>query len=257
MSLITSYGAKKDRIIYGNFKVISPDEILMFRCDERKAGWYLKRGLAIQIDETTIKLVFQPKGLGNHNKEFGLTEMSNQCVCCGTTEYLTRHHVVPHEYRKHFPVELKSHNFHDVLSMCVICHESYERKADELKRQLAAQFDAPIGGIVVAKKEIMKLTKLAATILKTDINIPKSRIGEIKTKLKKAFYVKRLTKKKIQQIANLRSVFPKKTHGQIVVSKYQSIQELVELWRTHFIENNTTKFLPKNWNIKNKLTTND
>lgn len=253
MSLIKSYGTKKDRKIYGNYQVISPDNILMFRCDDKKARWYLSRNLAIQIDQTTVKLLFTPQGLGNHNKEFGLSEMKNHCVCCGGDEFLTRHHVVPHEYRKHFPMEVKSHNFHDVLSVCVTCHSNYERKADELKKVISKQYRSPIGGIISERKRILKLSKLASTLLIKDLVIPKSRKLQIKKKLKKSFYLKKLTQEKLTQISGLKSTVLKKTHGQIVVSKCKSLQEFVEMWRRHFVEANNPKYLPKDWSIKTSI----
>ena len=39
----------------------------------------------------------------------------NVCVACGATEKYLRFHVVPTEYRCHFPEEFKSHCSHDVL----------------------------------------------------------------------------------------------------------------------------------------------
>ena len=84
----------KDKKIYGNCQVLSPEGILMFRCDQKKANWYLNRDLAdpINNDPLVIKLKFEPKGLGNHAKPFGLTEMVNKCVNCGSEEFLTKHH---------------------------------------------------------------------------------------------------------------------------------------------------------------------
>ena len=72
----------KIKEIYGNCKVLSPDGILMFRCDDKKANWYIKRDLCeVTEDEPlTIKLKFEPKGLGFHEKDFGLSNMQNKCV---------------------------------------------------------------------------------------------------------------------------------------------------------------------------------
>jgi hypothetical protein len=256
MSLIKSYGTKKDKQIYGNYQVLSPDNILMFRCDEKKARWYLSRNLAISIDQTTIRLLFKPQGLGNHDKQFGLTEMKNHCVCCGIKEFLTRHHVVPHEYRRYFPLEIKSHNFHDVLSVCVTCHSNYERKADELKKKISHQYRSPIGGIISERKRILKFSKLASTLLSKDLGIPESRKVQIKKQLKKAFYLKKLTKEKLIQISGLKSTLLKKTHGEIVISKCKSLQEFVEMWRRHFVETNNPKYLPEDWSVKTKLNLN-
>lgn len=154
--------------LYGNCKVLSPDGLLMFRCDEKRVNWYIKRNLAdiTSTDPITIKLNFKPRGLGNHGKAYGLIEMKNICVNCGKDSELNRHHVVPYCYRKFFPLKLKSHNFHDVLSLCVSCHEKYERSADRLKEFLANEYNAPINGETIDNKDIIKVSKIASTLLK-------------------------------------------------------------------------------------------
>ena len=55
----------KDRKIYGNCQVLSPEGHLMFRCESKKANWYLKRDLAdiITDEPLVIKLKFQPNDL--------------------------------------------------------------------------------------------------------------------------------------------------------------------------------------------------
>lgn len=224
----------------------------MFRCNNKKIDWYLKRGLAeiVSNDPTTIKLNFKPNGLGNHTKGYGLSEMSNKCVNCGSDNKLTKHHVIPISYRRYFPIKIKSHNFHDVLPMCVDCHESYERRADELKSILDKKYDAPIQGEII-NNAITKYIKMARTLLK-DIKLPKNKRYEIKEKLKEKFEIKRLTIKKIKKISEMKSSTLKRTHGEIVMSKITNIPSFIEMWRKHFIENNECKYLPKKWNIKYK-----
>lgn len=266
MGLETSFGVDKDRKIYGNCQVVY-DGILMFRCEKKRADWYLKTldrqtgepiGELVSEDPYTVKLKFKPKGLGNHNKEFGLTEMSNKCVSCGTEEYLTRHHVVPYCYRKFFPLSLKSHNFHDVLAMCVSCHEKYERSADKLKEQLSIEYNAPINGETTGSKDLIKFTKIATTLLKDDLTkVPRLRVRKMKRSLKKKFKIDRLTKKKLEEISKTQVTITKRTHGEIVMSCVTNIQQFVEMWRRHFVESSDCPFLPKNWSVKNKLEHND
>jgi hypothetical protein len=256
MSRVTSFGVDKDRKIYGNCQVLSPEGILMFRCDKKKANWYVNRSLGEIITEEplTIKLNFQPKGLGNHNKDFGLSEMGNICVTCGTKEYLTRHHVVPYCYRRYFPLEIKSHNFHDVLSLCVDCHENYERKADGLKKNLSETYNAPINGEVeTIKKDMVKFIKIASTILSPNKNIPIERLNILKNEFKSYFGIKRLTKKKLESIVKIKSNFIKKTHGEIVIENIDDIQSFIQMWRSHFLEHNKCEHLPKNWSIKTDI----
>lgn len=248
----------KDRKIYGNCQVISPNGYLMFRCDIKKVNWYLNRNLADIVDRSplTIKLKFEPKGLGNHDKTFGLSLMNNKCVNCGSMDYLTRHHVVPYCYRKHFPLSRKSHNFHDVLSMCTDCHTSYERKADELKLILANKYNAPINGIVDELTKIsMRAIKNSHTLLKGIDGIPEERVNEIKREL--CEYLGRdFNMDDIISLSKSKSSRLLKTHGEIVISKINDIQGFIKMWRKHFIDNNKCLYLPENWNIENDILIN-
>jgi exonuclease 3'-5' domain-containing protein 2 len=250
------YGVNKNRKIYGNCKVLSPDGILMFRCDEKKANWYLNRSLAEIIDSypLIIRLNFKPNGLGNHNKDWGLSEMYNKCVVCGCEELLTKHHVVPRLYRKYFPLEVKSHNFHDVLSMCINCHESYERYADELKLELSNQYKSPMNGeLEKERRDIIKYSKISSTLLRGDINIPKERIKKMRNEIKSFFGIKRLTKSRLKTITEVKSNAIKKTHGKMVIDKIDDLQSFVEIWRSHFLEKMKPNYLPKKWSIKNNI----
>ncbi len=242
------------KLIYGNCCVLSPDGILMFRCNTKKVNWYLSRELASIVlnDPLTIKLNFIPNGMGNHQKAYGLTEMKNLCVNCGSGVDLTRHHVVPLCYRRYFPLEMKSHNFHDVLSMCVSCHEIYERKADELKKHLDERYNAPINGEITSNK-LDKYVKIAKTLLNTEIKLPIKRRSALVNKIKDHFGIKRLTKIRLRKISNINHITGRITHGEVVINKIDDIQSFIEMWRKHFIENNDCKYLPKKWDIKNKL----
>lgn len=242
-------------IIYGNHQVLSPDGILMFRCNEKKINWYLSKNLAEVVSNNPyiIRLKFKPNGLGNYNKGFGLSEMNNICVNCGKSSQLNRHHVVPYCYRRYFPIELKSHNFHDVLSLCVDCHVAYERKADELKEKLAIIYNAPINGEVERSDNLIKYIKIAKTLYGNTSTIPSGRVEILKKDIKSFFGIKRLSKARLKKISEIKHMVIKKTHGEIVISKVNDIQNFVEMWREHFINNNECKYLPENWNIKYKI----
>lgn len=240
--------------IYGNYRVKSPEGILMFRCDEKKANWYLSRDLAeiLPKEVLTIRLKFKPRGLGNHNKSFGLKEMKNICVNCGKTSELNRHHVVPYCYRKFFPESIKSHNFHDVLSLCVDCHENYERKATDFKIELADIYNAPINGDLINNKDLIKARKLASCLLNNGHQMPKNRVNEVKNEIKSFFGLKKLHKKRLENLMNLELKIINKTHGELVVSQINNIDDFMTSWRKHFIENNDCKYLPLDWSVENE-----
>ncbi len=246
---------EKDRKIYGNCRVLSPEGILMFLCEEKRVNWYLERNLAKKIsnDPITIMLTFKPGGLGNNDKPFGLMEMCNKCVVCGSEEFLTRHHVVPICYRRFFPLKYKSKNHHDVLAVCYDCHEKYEVKAFELKKKLAKEYDAPLDGILNTSGADPKAIGYSRLLLSNNIEkVPLPRIEEIKLFITE-YLGKNYTENDLNEIASLKTTSCVKTHGEIVVSKLTNYQEFIETWRKHFIESNDCKFIPKNWKIDNKI----
>lgn len=79
---------------------------MLSTCDDRKAMWYVNKGIGelISEDPLTVRLKFEPAGraVGETGKYYQIAK-ENQCVVCGDkTEYI-RKNVVPREYRKYFP----------------------------------------------------------------------------------------------------------------------------------------------------------
>lgn len=249
----------KDRIIYGNCQVLSPDGILMFICEEKRINWYLIRNLAEKTSDNppTIKLKFTPNGLGNHNKGYGLNLMRNICVNCGTNKYLTRHHVVPYCYRQHFPDDYKSHNFHDVLPVCKDCHNKYERIADAKKLEIAEKYNAPIQGISNPNyKDACKFSKLASLLLYND-KIPNDRRLNLENEVKRYLNKDIISENDLKELINYNEPFLIKTHGQLVMEQVDNIDDFIKSWREHFISNNECNFLPQNWSINNQMKNNE
>src|ERR1017187_3123339 len=109
---------------YSNCKIFEPSGKLMCVNSEKKGLWYVNKTgaeiMKVNADGTLaeIKLTFQPKGEGfPSNDKFGLSVQETRCVVTGSkdTTILTKHHIVPISYRKHFPLEYKSRNHHDVV----------------------------------------------------------------------------------------------------------------------------------------------
>lgn len=236
--------------IYGNYKVLSPNNILMFRCNDKKINWYLNKNLAERIDDISIRLKFNPNGLGNYN-QYGIDEMENICVVCGVKHNLNRHHVVPICYRKFFPNEKKNHKFHDILSICLECHEYYEKIAIQFKNELSIKYNAPLNGIQCDNLQLIKMKNIISCILYND-KIPKYRIKEMKNEVKEYFTWKRVSKKRLQNILDIKINNVTKTHGEMVVSKIEDIDSFIKEWRKHFIKNMNCKFLPKKWSVNNE-----
>ncbi len=216
---------------------------------KRQIGIF-KEGLASKISDNSIYLLFKPNGLGLHGKEYGLSNMKNICVVCGTNSDLTKHHVVPKCYRSHFPEEFKTHKFHDVLIMCLPCHYKYEEEALKYKKEISIKWGCPIEGIVI-DRSIEKRIKNYILCL-SDNRIPKWRILEIKNEIRKDLNIKRITNSLIKEWVNKEiNNFCTTSNGEMVVSKIKDVKEFIVDWRRHFIETMDPKFLPEKWSINN------
>ncbi|XP_034849228.1 exonuclease 3'-5' domain-containing protein 2 isoform X2 [Mirounga leonina] len=140
------YSARKSPL-YDNCFLHAPDGQPLCTCDRRKAQWYLDKGIGELVSEEpfVVKLQFEPAGRPESPGDYYLMVKENLCVVCGKKDSYIRKNVIPHEYRKHFPIEMKDHNSHDVLLLCTSCHAISNYYDNHLKQQLAREFQAPIG----------------------------------------------------------------------------------------------------------------
>lgn len=90
-------------------------------------------------------LCFEPKGRPeDEDNDFYIQSKKNICVSCGEGNHYLRYRIIPSCYRMHFPEHLKSHRSHDIVLLCVDCHEIAHAAAEKYKKQIAAEFDIPL-----------------------------------------------------------------------------------------------------------------
>ncbi|KAJ4851231.1 hypothetical protein Tsubulata_022285 [Turnera subulata] len=133
--------------VYHNCRIYANDGRLLCYCDRRKLEWYLQRDLAKLVDENppAIMLLFEPKGRPeDEDNDFYIQSKKNICVGCGEGSHYLRYRIIPSCYRMHFPEHLKSHRSHDIVLLCVDCHEIAHAAAEKYKRQIAAEFGIPL-----------------------------------------------------------------------------------------------------------------
>ncbi|KAK6134730.1 hypothetical protein DH2020_031532 [Rehmannia glutinosa] len=108
---------------------------------------YVSRNLAklVEDDPPSIMLLFEPKGRPeDEDNDFYIQSKKNICVGCGEGKHYLRYRIIPSCYRMHFPEHLKSHRSHDIVLLCVDCHEIAHAAAEKYKRQIAAEFGIPL-----------------------------------------------------------------------------------------------------------------
>ncbi|KAL2634406.1 hypothetical protein R1flu_005885 [Riccia fluitans] len=133
--------------VYHNCRIYADDGRLLCFCDRKKLDWYVRRGLAefVQEEPPAVRLLFEPKGRPEDEKnEFYIQSKSNRCVGCGESSHYLRYRVIPSCYRQHFPEYLKSHRSHDIVLLCVDCHEAAHKAAEKHKIKIAKEFGVPL-----------------------------------------------------------------------------------------------------------------
>ena len=251
--------------LYHNCFLQAPDGQVLCTCDTKKANWYIDRDIGYRVcdDPLTVRLKFEPSGRpeGKSGKYY-LSVKENICVVCGKDKSFLRKSIVPHEYRKYFPVVMKDHQSHDVLLMCVSCHQKSNLYDADVRRYLAELCDAPIGteaDVRVRTNFDLKRVKSAGRALtynaKINKKIPENRLKELGDILKEHYQVEELTEEIIKQAANCdfneenEEYVP---HSRAVVHYYLERGGLIQLevlWRRHFLDKMRPEHLPPLWSV--------
>ncbi len=240
--------------LYGNIHFAGPHGETMFHGDSEKALWYLNRSLVEVVSQTPplLRFRFAPGGHGHAGDEYYLSSKVNRCVVCGAEEGLNRHHVVPRVYRRHLPVEVKDHSHHDVLLLCLACHEKYEDAANKLKAEFGEMFGVPLHGLRGERdRNRGRAVSFARALMRNGERIPAARREEMLRFIAEWTGKEPISDSDIEEIARLESApdGSKIEHGVYVISRTQDVQEFIRRWREHFLRTMRPRFLPDQWDV--------
>ena len=232
----------------------------------------LKHGLILILSdiERMAILTFIPNGTGVHEDDiFMTTQKERKCVVCGCENNLTRHHVVPREFRRHFPDRFKESNAHDIVFVCDKHHEEYERKADVLKKEYFERYNieslCPLQTKVIS--QIKMRYNLISHLEKMNIeeNIHRSKIDyklrtvlkieqEVPLTVKQLEYLKENYKERLKVA---RDYFKNETSSGFLVElimKEGSLETFIRTWRQHFLDNAKPLFMPVGWSVERRIS---
>lgn len=176
-------------------------------------------------------------------------KLSHQCVVCGRTAELTKHHVVPYQYRKFFPIEIKGKNHFDILLLCNEHHATYEEHALTLKNDLCERYDVCREGEEMAL-DLSKLqaVKAAAALLKHADKIPPERTEFLRKKILDWDRDFVFCESNLKAIVGARVwEIVQQKHARVLLEKFDSLDSFILMWRRHFIDKMDPKFLPEDW----------
>jgi hypothetical protein len=245
--------------LYGNCRVLSPEGDIMFHCNMEKIDWYLSRNLAdvVQQNPYTIQLKFEPNGPGHVGDPYYLTEKKNQCVVCGVEKELTRHHVMPWCYRRYMPAHVKDHSYHDILLLCVNCHEKYEDEASKLKQEIGVEYGIPMHGRgMYYDHQIARVAKHAAALYRHGKMIPPERRKMLLKTVQDHYGHEDVTDDELKAAMKLESHIMGPdfiTHGEYVVQRLTDLEAFTKRWRWHFLETMDPQFMPEHWDVDRSI----
>ncbi|XP_002719587.3 exonuclease 3'-5' domain-containing protein 2 isoform X1 [Oryctolagus cuniculus] len=255
------YSARKSPL-YDNCFLHAPDGQPLCTCDRRKAQWYLHKGIGELVSEEpfVVRLRFEPAGRPESPGDYYLMVKENLCVVCGKRDSYIRKNVIPHEYRKHFPIEMKDHNSHDVLLLCTSCHAISNYYDNHLKQQLAREFQAPIGseeGLRLLEDPERRQVRSGARALLNAESLPAHRKEELLRALREFYNTDTITEEMLQEAANLETRISNENyvpHGLKVVQCHtqgglRSLMQLESRWRQHFLDSMQPTHLPQQWSV--------
>jgi cation-transporting P-type ATPase D len=278
------------RPVYENCKMLAPDNELLCFCDKKKMNWYLEKNLATLLtnDPPCFKLKFEPNARGNHpddiSSKFYLNHRKNCCVVCGIEENYMRFHIVPVVYRKFFPNEYKSHNSHDIVLLCLICHGEANKFHSLHKEIISKKFNVPLNtfseeaetiknfhSISSLAKNLVKyynqmpvdkkhdMMKIIIDFLNTNLNDPllSKFYQDVFFKDEKSlikFPISNITrdlliKIKVHKLKKSEQIETKNLHGKMIVNEIKDFHGFIREWRKTFIEYMKPRFLTQSWDI--------
>lgn len=247
---------KRNEVLYGNCEVYSMHGKLMFRCSQRKINWYLKKGLAEQINDSpvAIRLNFEANGHGEPEDVLSI-KRENECVVCGENDIskLTKHHIVPYEFRRHFPDHFKSNLSILVVGLCEDCHGIYEEEfANPLKEKLFKEAN-------VKDMEIQKfITKLLVSVSKNvengrDHNNIAKKIELLLERMDSKIDID-ISKVHVPDLSYIEGLIVKYdcenvTRGYLVYKQIKDFVEFSTMWFNHFVEAMKPLYFPPNLTV--------
>ncbi|XP_072028689.1 exonuclease 3'-5' domain-containing protein 2-like isoform X2 [Amphiura filiformis] len=264
-SATKAYKARQS-IMYHNCKLLAPDGTLLCTCDRKKAEWYIYKdiGVAECQEPFTVRLKFEPKGTPGPDRGYYLSEKENRCVVCGREDTYIRKNIVPHEYKKFFPEYLKNHASHDVLLLCLPCHQNSWLYDSTLRQTLVQEYNAPISSInspMVADEAKSRVRSHAKGLLRhvKTKSLPEDRVKELEKTIRSYYQVEEVTKELLEEAAQIQTRKPNKeytgSHGEKVVTAIMEKEGCTGLvkferrWRQHFVDLMQPQFLPELWSI--------
>lgn len=154
---------------------------------------------------------------------------------------------------------MKEHTSHDVLLLCVHCHQISNMADLNLRLKLSKLCDAPLPTQDGGAKEFYlpnkaNLRKAARALYYSGAKLPPLRKKELEKDFLKHFPKNtNITNELLKRSCEIQVSIPNEnylSHGEKVVQYFQNnLIELKRIWRQHFLDTMTPNHLPDLWSV--------
>jgi hypothetical protein len=174
------------------------------------------------------------------------------CIVCNTKcpnrrtsrNYLTRHHIFPTCIANHIHGGYQQKK-HDMVSLCRFCHDLYEEKALELKKEILQEMNFPEEKryyLVPNEKKILKIKQACILLFYHKSKIPSDVCKKLEDKIRKYYGIYDPNDSIPNHIflrgLNLKALHKKEISiGKIIASGLKTTEEIefmAQRWRNHF-----------------------
>eukprot|EP01022_Parablepharisma_sp_SALTPOND_P023109 TRINITY_DN47_c0_g2_i14.p1 TRINITY_DN47_c0_g2~~TRINITY_DN47_c0_g2_i14.p1 ORF type:complete len:758 (-),score=54.79 TRINITY_DN47_c0_g2_i14:3031-5304(-) len=263
---------------YENCKIYGPEGKLLSHCDKKKLNWYTSKNLAeiISEDPLSIRLFFTPHKeksdpvKGVEDDLFELDERKNICVVCGSGQTLNWYHIIPIIYWQELPERHRSHRSHDIVLLCLDCHEKAVKYVNDTMKGLSEKYKVPLvdkemreymQNVIKAKTSANAFKKYAtrfneATRVKREESLISlvQRIQEVDSNWESVLDNGKLTDKVLDVIISKPTPTESKNmHGAKVVQQIEDLEEFIKMWRKKFLERMDPQYMPKRWSVDHRV----
>ena len=277
--------------MYDNVLMQDPQGNPLATISKKKAQWYLSKGLADWVEQTSdsdrfntlehhkpqsiLRLRFQPRNRSLDPSEaainvYNVSTKSNRCVVCGAGKNYMRHYIVPFCYRTLFPDSYKNHLSHDVVLTCIDCHIAAEHNAQRRRKKLEAALrkDPSTAAAFVVDRRKRTISKKALALLNHSDRMPLNRVTEYRRKIREYHNLsdgETLTKEILVKTSEMSATAPNPSYiaGPVLVvspllEEMQrdsgiALAEFIRAWRAYFIETSLPRYLPTGWSVENPV----
>ena len=174
------------------------------------------------------------------------------------------HSVVPHCFRRHFPVDFKSHSSHDIVLLCCHCHHRVAPAYAALRTEMLKECQVPPAQPLLAQVHVRRAVAHSKTLLKS-ARMPIDKRASLSSEICQLLQVdpnSELSPDELRAIATeahptvsallAADEPPPCPEAAVVALHAHNLSAFVQRWRALFLSELGSRFLSSHWSVRHE-----